>query len=116
MEFISRMPHGIHTSIGQSGNMLSGGQRQRFAIARAILKNAPILVLDEATSALDTASERMIQQALQRLMRDRTTLVIAPRLSTIAVAEQIVFMDHGRIGDPGTPADLLARGGHSPTL
>ncbi len=87
MEFIARMPQGIHTPIGQSGNMLSGGQRQRIAIARAILKNAPILVLDEATSALDTESERLIQQALQRLMKDRTTLVIAHRLSTVEGAE-----------------------------
>jgi subfamily B ATP-binding cassette protein MsbA len=111
MEFIARLPQGIHTPIGQSGNMLSGGQRQRIAIARAILKNAPILVLDEATSALDTESERLIQQALQRLMRDRTTLVIAHRLSTIEDADQIAVMEQGRIAEHGTHAELLALGG-----
>jgi subfamily B ATP-binding cassette protein MsbA len=116
MEFIARMPQGIHTPIGQSGNMLSGGQRQRIAIARAILKNAPILVLDEATSALDTESERMIQQALQRLMRDRTTLVIAHRLSTVESAEQIAVMDQGRVVERGTHAELLALAGHYAAL
>src|SRR5690606_23344377 len=112
MEFIKGLPDGIHTQIGQGGNMLSGGQRQRIAIARAILKNAPILVLDEATSALDTESERLIQQALQRLMRDRTTLVIAHRLSTIESAEQIAVMDQGRIVERGTHAELVALNGH----
>jgi subfamily B ATP-binding cassette protein MsbA len=112
MEFIARMPQGIHTPIGQSGNMLSGGQRQRIAIARAILKNAPILVLDEATSALDTQSERLIQQALQRLMRDRTTLVIAHRLSTIEGADQIAVMDQGQIVERGTHAPRIALDGH----
>jgi ATP-binding cassette, subfamily B, bacterial MsbA len=116
MEFIARMPQGIHTQIGQSGNMLSGGQRQRIAIARAILKNAPILVLDEATSALDTESERLIQQALQRLMTDRTTLVIAHRLSTVEGANQIAVMDQGRIVERGTHAELLAKGGHYAAL
>jgi subfamily B ATP-binding cassette protein MsbA len=116
MEFIARMPQGIHTQIGQSGNMLSGGQRQRIAIARAILKNAPILVLDEATSALDTESERLIQQALQRLMKDRTTLVIAHRLSTVEGANQIAVMDQGRIVERGTHAELLALGGHYAAL
>ena len=116
MEFISRMPQGIHTQIGQGGNMLSGGQRQRIAIARAILKNAPILVLDEATSALDTESERLIQQALQRLMKDRTTLVIAHRLSTIEGADQIAVMDQGRIVERGTHTELLALGGHYAAL
>ncbi len=116
MEFITRMPQGIHTQIGQGGNMLSGGQRQRIAIARAILKNAPILVLDEATSALDTESERLIQQALQRLMKDRTTLVIAHRLSTIEGADQIAVMDQGRIVERGTHTELLALGGHYAAL
>jgi len=116
MEFIERMPQGIHSHIGQGGNMLSGGQRQRIAIARAILKNAPILVLDEATSALDTESERLIQQALQKLMRNRTTLVIAHRLSTIEGADQIAVMDHGSIIERGTHAELITLGGHYAAL
>jgi subfamily B ATP-binding cassette protein MsbA len=116
MEFITKLPNGIHTPIGQGGNMLSGGQRQRIAIARAILKNAPILVLDEATSALDTESERLIQQALQRLMRDRTTLVIAHRLSTVEGADQIAVMDQGHIVERGTHAELLAISGHYAAL
>ncbi|MFC3653900.1 lipid A export permease/ATP-binding protein MsbA [Dyella humi] len=116
MEFIQRLPQGIHSPIGEGGNMLSGGQRQRIAIARAILKNAPILVLDEATSALDTESERLIQQALQRLMRDRTTLVIAHRLSTIEHADQIAVMDQGKIIERGTHAELTALGGHYAAL
>lgn len=115
-EFIQKMPDGIHSPIGQGGNLLSGGQRQRLAIARAILKNASILVLDEATSALDTESERLIQQALQGLMKDRTTLVIAHRLSTIEHADQIVVMDQGRIVERGTHAELLALGGHYAAL
>ncbi|MBB3228379.1 subfamily B ATP-binding cassette protein MsbA [Luteibacter sp. Sphag1AF] len=116
MEFIERMPDGLHTQIGQAGNSLSGGQRQRIAIARAILKNSPILVLDEATSALDTESERLIQDALHRLMRDRTTLVIAHRLSTIEHADQIAVMDQGRIVELGTHRALLEQGGHYAAL
>ncbi len=116
MEFISRMPQGLHSRVGERGGMLSGGQRQRIAISRAVLKNAPILVLDEATSALDTESERLIQQALQRLMKDRTTLVIAHRLSTIEHADQIAVMDQGRIVERGTHAELLALSGQYAAL
>lgn len=111
MEFIQQLPQGLNSRVGEGGGLLSGGQRQRIAIARAILKNAPILLLDEATSALDTESERLIQEALKRLMRDRTTLVIAHRLSTIEHADQIVVLDHGRIIERGGHAELLARQG-----
>jgi subfamily B ATP-binding cassette protein MsbA len=116
MEFIRRLPDGLNSRIGQGGGQLSGGQRQRLAIARAILKNAPILVLDEATSALDTESERLIQDALQRLMRDRTTLVIAHRLSTIEHADQIAVLDQGKIVELGSHAALIERGGHYAAL
>ncbi len=116
MEFVRHLPKGIHTPIGPGGNLLSGGQRQRIAIARAILKDAPVLILDEATSALDTESERLIQDALSRLMRDRTTLVIAHRLSTVEHADQIAVLDQGRIVERGTHADLLAMGGQYAAL
>ncbi|MEO7431193.1 MAG: lipid A export permease/ATP-binding protein MsbA [Dokdonella sp.] len=116
MEFIALMPDGIHSRIGESGGMLSGGQRQRIAIARALLKNAPILILDEATSALDSESERLIQDALQRLMRDRTVIVIAHRLSTVEHADQIVVLDRGTLVEQGTHASLLARGGQYASL
>ncbi len=109
--FVDALPQGIDTSIGARGGRLSGGQRQRLAIARAILKDAPILILDEATAALDNESERLVQEALNRLMPDRTTLVIAHRLSTIENADRILVMDEGRLVEQGTHAELLAAGG-----
>jgi subfamily B ATP-binding cassette protein MsbA len=111
LEFIHALPAGFDTLVGENGVKLSGGQKQRIAIARALLKNAPIMILDEATSALDNESERFIQLALERAMRDRTTLVIAHRLSTIESADLIVVMDQGRIVEQGTHGELLARGG-----
>ena len=111
LEFIEDLPQGLDTSIGENGVKLSGGQRQRLAIARALLKNAPLLILDEATSALDTESERKIQQALDIAMRGRTTLVIAHRLSTVENADLILVLDQGRIVERGRHADLLARDG-----
>ena len=110
MEFINGFPDGLNTIIGENGAMLSGGQRQRLAIARALLRDAPILILDEATSALDTESERHIQSALDELQKNRTSIVIAHRLSTIEHADQILVIDHGKIVEQGTHAELLAQG------
>jgi ABC-type methionine transport system ATPase subunit len=109
-EFIIEMPGGYETTIGDLGVRLSGGQRQRLAIARALLKNAPILILDEATSALDTESEGLVQEALERLMANRTTLVVAHRLSTVRRADRIVVVVRGVIVESGTHEELLARG------
>jgi subfamily B ATP-binding cassette protein MsbA len=110
-DFIREMPEGYETNIGDRGVRLSGGQRQRICIARAILKDAPILILDEATSALDTESEQMVQSALNNLMANRTTFVIAHRLSTILHADKIVVIDKGEIIESGNHRELLVHGG-----
>ena len=115
-DFISQLPEGLDTLIGEDGAKLSGGQRQRIAIARAILKDAPILILDEATSALDTESERQVQSALRTLMLNRTTLVIAHRLSTIEHADQILVLDQGRIVERGQHLELIQKGGYYASL
>jgi subfamily B ATP-binding cassette protein MsbA len=115
-EFIQQLPNGLDELIGEDGAKLSGGQRQRIAIARALLKNAPILILDEATSALDTESERQVQAALSTLMKSRTTLVIAHRLSTIEHADKILVLDQGRIVESGSHAELIAAGGYYANL
>jgi ATP-binding cassette, subfamily B, bacterial len=110
-EFIDKLPHGFETTVGERGVKLSGGQRQRIAVARAILKDAPILVLDEATSALDSESEKLIQQSLETLMKGRTSIVIAHRLSTIAKLDRIIVMDQGKIVEDGSHKELLEKGG-----
>jgi subfamily B ATP-binding cassette protein MsbA len=110
--FIDKLPDGLDTLVGENGMLLSGGQRQRLAIARALLKDAPVLILDEATSALDSESERAIQKALAEVMKHRTTLVIAHRLSTIENADQVIVLDQGRVVESGTHDELLARGGY----
>ena len=110
-DFIMATENGYHTNIGDRGSKLSGGQRQRLTIARAVLKNPPVLILDEATSALDSESEKLVQEALFQLMRNRTSVVIAHRLSTIQHADEIVVMRKGRITERGTHAQLLQQGG-----
>jgi len=110
-EFVKDLPSGIQTNIGDSGGKLSGGQKQRLSIARAVLKNPPIMILDEATSALDTESERLVQVALENMMKNRTSIVIAHRLSTIQSADQIVVMSKGEIAEQGTHTELLSKNG-----
>jgi subfamily B ATP-binding cassette protein MsbA len=111
LEFSERLPEGLNTRVGEKGLRLSGGQRQRVAIARALYKNAPVLILDEATSALDTESERYVQDAMRRLMKNRTTIVIAHRLSTVEHADQILVLAQGEVVESGNHHDLLAKNG-----
>ena len=110
-EFVKDLPNGIDTNIGDSGNKLSGGQKQRLSIARAVLKNPPIMILDEATSALDTESERLVQVALENMMKNRTSIVIAHRLSTIQNADEIIVMQKGEIVEQGKHQELLDKKG-----
>ena len=111
-EFVKDLPKGLDTNIGDSGNKLSGGQKQRLSIARAVLKNPPIMILDEATSALDTESERLVQKALENMMKNRTSIVIAHRLSTIQNADQIIVMQRGEIVEQGKHNELLLKEGN----
>ncbi len=116
MEFIDELPRGFDTVIGERGVTLSGGQKQRLAIARAVLKNPPILIFDEATSALDTLGEQLVQKAIDKLVEGRTSLVIAHRLSTIMKATRVLYIEEGRILEEGTHQSLLALGGRYKTL
>ena len=110
-DFVASLPEGLDTQVGERGVQLSGGQRQRVAIARAFLKNAPTLILDEATSHLDAVSEAQVRGALDALMRDRTTIVIAHRLSTVRNADLLAVLDHGHLAETGSHGELLAQGG-----
>ena len=110
-DFVNQLPQGIDTIIGDAGNKLSGGQKQRLAIARAVLKNPPVMILDEATSALDTESEKLVQDALQKMMQNRTSLVIAHRLSTIKSADEIIVLNKGEIVERGTHKKMMAQEG-----
>jgi len=110
-EFISRMPHRYDTMVGERGETMSGGQRQRIGIARAVIRNNPILILDEPTAALDTESERLVIEALERLMKGRTVITIAHRLSTIRDADKIIVLKAGMVAEEGTHQELVARGG-----
>jgi subfamily B ATP-binding cassette protein MsbA len=110
-EFISRMPHGYDTVVGERGDTLSGGQRQRIGIARAVIRNSPIMILDEPTAALDTESERLVVEGLRLLMKGRTVIMIAHRLSTISQADKIVVLKDGVVAEEGSPGELLARNG-----
>jgi subfamily B ATP-binding cassette protein MsbA len=116
LDFAKELPKGLETRVGDRGALLSGGQKQRVAIGRALLKDAPVLILDEATSALDSKSERHIQEGLAELMKNRTTLVIAHRLSTVENADRIIVLDAGKIVESGTHAELLAANGHYAAL
>jgi len=110
-EFIARMPHGYDTMVGERGDTLSGGQRQRIGIARALIRNSPILILDEPTAALDTESEQLVIEGLTRLMKGRTVIMIAHRLSTIRAADRIIVLKDGVVAETGTNDELIARGG-----